>query len=105
LERRSLVLSHRLIETTACPADLYVGPRFNQPSAWAMKSAGLGIVSNRLIGGYGARPEVGWAPLEMEEAEERPPPTKKKGRISPALFFSPALRRLGWSEGGGPLVA
>jgi hypothetical protein len=57
----------RLTETTACPADLYLGPRFNQPSAWAMKFAGLAIVSSRLIGDDGARPEVGWVPLEMDE--------------------------------------
>jgi hypothetical protein len=50
----SLALPAPPIETTACPADLYVGARFNQPSAWAMKSAGLGIVSNRLIGDDGA---------------------------------------------------
>jgi len=43
----------------ASPADHCVGPRFNQPSAWAMKFVGLGIVSNRLIGDDGARPEVG----------------------------------------------
>jgi hypothetical protein len=57
----------QLTETTARPADLYVGPRFNQPSAWAVKSAGLAIVSSRLIGDDGARPEVGWVPLEMDE--------------------------------------
>ena len=34
-----------LTETTARPADLCVGPRFNQPLAWAMKSAWLAIVS------------------------------------------------------------
>jgi hypothetical protein len=28
---------------------------------------GLGIVSNRLIGDDGARPEVGWVPLAMDE--------------------------------------
>jgi hypothetical protein len=38
LERRPLALSRRMTETTACPVDLYVGLRFNQPSAWAMKS-------------------------------------------------------------------
>ena len=54
LERRSLALP----ATAGCPADLYVGPRFNEPWAWAAKSAGLGIVSNRLIGD-GARPGVG----------------------------------------------
>ena len=32
-----------------------------------MKSAGLGIVSSRLIEDDGARPEVGWVPLEMDE--------------------------------------
>jgi len=32
-----------------------------------MKSAGLAIVSNRLIGDDGARPEVGWVPLAMPE--------------------------------------
>jgi hypothetical protein len=56
-----------LIETIARPADLYVGLRINQPSAWAMKSSGLGIVSNRLIGDDGARPEVGWQPLSMPD--------------------------------------
>jgi hypothetical protein len=56
-----------LTETTAWTADLYVGPHFNQPSAWAMKSAGLAIVSNRLIGDDGARPEVGWVPLDEPE--------------------------------------
>ena len=56
-----------MTETTACPVDLYVGLRFNQPSAWAMKSAGLGIVANGLIGDDGARPEVGWVPLAMDE--------------------------------------
>jgi hypothetical protein len=48
-----------LTETTACPSDLYVGPRFNEPSAWAVKSAGLDIVANRLIGDDGMRLEVG----------------------------------------------
>jgi hypothetical protein len=40
---------------------------FNQPSAWAMKSAGLGIVSNRLIGM--TERGRGWfgEPLEMDE--------------------------------------
>ena len=56
-----------LTETTARPADLCVGPRFNQPSAWAMKSAWLAIVSPVPIGDDGARPEVGWVPLEMDE--------------------------------------
>ena len=56
-----------LTETTACSADLYVGARFNQPSPWAMGSPGLGIVSNRPIGDDGARPEVGWEPLEVDE--------------------------------------
>jgi hypothetical protein len=32
--------TRHLTETTACAADLCVGPRFNQPSAWAVKSAG-----------------------------------------------------------------
>ena len=32
-----------------------------------MKFVGLGIVSNRLIGDDGARPEVGWVPLEVDE--------------------------------------
>jgi hypothetical protein len=32
-----------------------------------MKSAGLGIVANRLIGDDEARPEVGWEPLEMND--------------------------------------
>jgi len=32
-----------------------------------MKSAGLGIVANGLIGDDGARPEVGWVPLAMDE--------------------------------------
>jgi len=54
-------------EAIACPADLYVGARFNQPSAWAVKSAGLGIVANRLIGDDGARAEVGWQPLAMPD--------------------------------------
>ena len=67
LERRPLALSRRMTERTARLADLCVGPRFNQPSTWAMKSAGLGIVANRLIGDDGARPEVGWVPLAMDE--------------------------------------
>jgi hypothetical protein len=53
----------RVTEAIVCPADLYDVPRINQPSAWAMKSAGLAIVSNRLIGDGGARPEVGSVPL------------------------------------------
>jgi hypothetical protein len=59
-----------LTETTAYPADLYVGPRFNQPSAWAVKSAGLGD--------DGARPEVGWVPLEMDEP---PVPWQLRGTV------------------------
>lgn len=59
LERRSLALSPPLDRDDRLPADLYVGPRFNQPSAWAVKSAGLGD--------DGARPEVGWVPLTNEE--------------------------------------
>jgi hypothetical protein len=46
-------------EAIACPADHCVGLRFDQPSAWAVKSAGLGIVANRLIGEDGMRLEVG----------------------------------------------
>ena len=49
----------QLTETIACLADLYVGPRFNQFSAWAVKSAELRD--------DGARPEVGWEPLEVDE--------------------------------------
>ena len=56
-----------MTEVIACPADLYVGARFNQPSSWAMGSPGLGIVSNRLIGDDGARPEAGWVPVAMDE--------------------------------------
>jgi hypothetical protein len=41
-------------EAIACPADHCVGLRFDQPSAWAMKSAGLGVVANGLIGDDGA---------------------------------------------------
>jgi hypothetical protein len=32
-----------------------------------VKSAGLGIVANRLIGDDGARAEVGWQPLAMPD--------------------------------------
>jgi hypothetical protein len=57
LERRSLAVSPPRNRSDRLPR--YVGLRFNQPSAWAMKSVGLGIVANRLIGDDGARPEVG----------------------------------------------
>jgi len=63
LERRSLALSPPLDRDDRSPRDLCVHPRFNQPSAWAVKSAGLAIVSSRLIGDDGARPEVGWVRL------------------------------------------
>jgi hypothetical protein len=36
-----------------------------------MKSAGLGIVSNRLIGVDGARPEVGWVPVALHAVARR----------------------------------
>jgi hypothetical protein len=32
-----------------------------------MKTAGLGIVANGLIGDDGTRPEVGWQPLAMPD--------------------------------------
>jgi hypothetical protein len=43
-----------MTDTIACLTDLSVGARFNQPSAWAMGSPGLGIVANGLIGDDGA---------------------------------------------------
>jgi hypothetical protein len=49
-------------------------PRGNKPTRGARKPprlrrgfGGLAIVSNRPIGDDGARPEVGWVPLEMDE--------------------------------------
>jgi hypothetical protein len=59
LERRSLVLSPPVDRDDRFPADLNVGPRFNQPSAWAMKSVELGIVSPA-DWDEGERPAVGW---------------------------------------------
>ena len=71
----------RVTEAIACPADPYVGLRFNQPSAWAMGSPGLGIVSNRLIGDDGARPEVGWVPRRWTNAQFRFSPRKAYGIV------------------------
>jgi hypothetical protein len=65
LERRSLAVPPPRDRSDRLPR--YVGLRFNQRSAWAMKSAGLAIVSNRLLGDDGVRPEVGWVPLTMDE--------------------------------------
>jgi hypothetical protein len=78
---RSLALSPPLDRDDACPADLYVGPRFNQPSAWAMKSTGLAIVSSRLIGDDRARPEVGWVPLAMDEPPAPRLPWQLRGTL------------------------
>jgi hypothetical protein len=64
---RSLAVSPPLDRDDHSPRRSLRRSTLQSAFAWAMKSAGLGIVSNRPVEDNGARPEVGWVPLAMDE--------------------------------------